>query len=361
MLAQGSWIGIVGGGQLGMMLAVEARKAGYRVYLFCDDQDAPALSHADRYRIADYGDGEALMAFARFCSVVTCEFEHIPIASLRHIERYGCLRPSSHVFFIAQHRAREKRFIDSHSLPVAPWCEVRCGSGIMEAIRHVGLPCLLKTCALGYDGRGQRMLRTMDDVKDVSSSLSGDDIVEKKIAYVMEFSIIACRSLSGVVCCYDVARNEHKGGILHRSIVPVGSCSLFPDEVRQRAEHMAVHLIERLDVVGLLAVEFFLTSDGEIIINEVAPRAHNSGHWTMDGSKTSQFAQWVRMISGGDSGDISRTHKVEMYNLLGDDVHRYEGKRSSSRERVHLYGKKCVRAGRKMGHVNILSSDVRTM
>ena len=350
-------IGIVGGGQLGRMLALMALDWGYRVYVYCQHPDEPAVAVAHRAFLHAFTDTEALTAFASVCDVVTCEFEHIEETGLRLLQAQTLLRPQADVFLCTQDRIKEKRFIESCGIPVAPWQPVHSQQTLEATIDAVGLPCLVKTARLGYDGKGQYLIRRRSDQEAGRSLLqTGACVVESQIDFRCELSVIVSRSSQGEVFCYDVSENRHENGILRSSQVPC----LASKAVMAQAQTIAKTLAHQLDVVGLLAVELFLTEDDTLYVNELAPRAHNSGHWTMDGCLCSQFEQWLRMICGLPSGAIRRLYDVEMRNVLGDAVVDFRTAIEEPQMRVHLYGKKQARQGRKMGHVNVLGKRLET-
>ncbi|MBC6444350.1 MAG: 5-(carboxyamino)imidazole ribonucleotide synthase [Alphaproteobacteria bacterium GM202ARS2] len=345
-------LGIVGGGQLGRMLALVALDWGYRVHVLCQHKDEPAACLAHRCFLADFTDEATLRAFAESCAVMTCEFEHVPATALHVLEAHGLLRPKASVMLCAQNRHAEKQAIQEAGFLVAPWQKVTDEKSARDACQVLGYPSIIKTARMGYDGKGQRRLDNDNDLM-ASAALwqAGTCIIEKKIDFVCELSVVACGSVAGAPLCYEPSRNVHESHILRRSHVPSGvSVALC-----QQAQRIARQLVQHLEVVGLLAVEMFVTQDETLWVNELAPRAHNSGHWTMDACVSSQFEQWLRMICGLPSGDVRRLYDVTMQNLLGEEVHRFLDDVSHKEKRVHIYGKTQARAQRKMGHVNVLS------
>ncbi len=345
----GSTIGIVGGGQLGRMLARAASRMGYKTHIFTPDKDSPASHVATSTTIGAYQDTTALRAFAQGVDVVTFEFENIPAETLEMLEMLVAVRPKPEVLFTTRHRLREKEFIRAQGINTAPFAPVRTEDELNAAIKTIGTPAVLKTTELGYDGKGQVVIKNASEAMDAWKKLGKTEcILEGFIEFSAEASIIVARSTHGEMRCYPLVENIHKNHILHKTIAPAP----FIDAHQEEAVRISKTLAEKLDVVGLLAVELFVTKDG-LLVNELAPRPHNSGHWSMEGAPTAQFEQHVRAICGWALGDTT-ARKCEMINLLGDDWKQWEVYAKQPEAHVHLYGKTESRPGRKMGHVTIV-------
>ncbi len=349
----GSVIGIVGGGQLGRMLATAAAELGYKVHIYSPEQGSPASQAAWRTTTAPYDDEDALAHFANSVNVVTFEFENIPHASLAVLEKHVPVHPSPELLKISQNRLREKNFINAQDIPTANYHRVTSAEELERAIMKLGTPSILKTTELGYDGKGQVSINSPTEAEAAWKKLDqAECVLEQKIDFTMEFSVIVARGANGQQACYVPVHNIHKNHILDRTIAPAP----FSKELVQEARHIALTLAEAAKLQGLLAVEMFLTRDNKILVNELAPRPHNSGHWTMDGCITSQFEQCIRAVCGLPLGSTERLCEVEMKNLIGEDVNQWEEYLKQPHAKVHLYGKKEARPGRKMGHVNLLKA-----
>lgn len=347
IVAPGSTIGIVGGGQLGRMLARAASRMGYRTHIFTPDKDSPASHVATSTTIGAYQDTTALRAFGQSVDVVTFEFENIPAETLTMLEALVAVRPKPEVLFTTRHRNREKEFIRAQNIATAPFAPVTTQQQLDAAIASIGVPAVLKTTELGYDGKGQVVIRDAADATAAWAKLGKTEcILEGFVEFSAEASIIVARSTHGEMRCYPLVENIHRDHILHKTIAPAP----FIDAHQEEAVRIAKKLAEALDVVGLLAVELFVTPQG-LVVNELAPRPHNSGHWTMEGAPTAQFEQHIRAICGWALGDTSARGRVEMINLLGDDWKQWEEYARDPQAHVHLYGKTESRPGRKMGHV----------
>jgi 5-(carboxyamino)imidazole ribonucleotide synthase len=350
-LAPGATIGIVGAGQLGRMTAQAAHALGFRTLVLSDHDDAPATQVSPHVLAPGFAPGPAIEVFARHVDRVTFEFENIPAATLAAIEEHVPVVPNVDCLRITQDREQEKRFIESAGIRVAPWRLIASDDDVQRAMDEARYPAILKTCTLGYDGRGQRTVDAPDMLEAAWSSLGRTRcVLEHRISFSCEISVIVARSTTGEVRAFPPSRNEHRDHILHRSILPSG---LLP-ETEARAVECASELAEALDLMGLLTVEFFVVDDRDLIVNELAPRPHNSGHWTLDACVTSQFEQLVRAVAGLPLGDTSRLAPCEMTNLIGDEVEQRDGLLALPGRCVHLYGKREVRPGRKMGHVTRL-------
>jgi len=354
-LSPGAVIGILGGGQLGRMSVLAAARLGYRCHVYCPEPDAPAAQVTNRASVAAYEDEEALARFAAAVDLVTFEFENIPLATVETLRALVPLRPSTEVLRICQNRLLEKDFCRRVGAPTALFAEVASGDDLARAVRDIGTPCVLKTARLGYDGKGQVLIETGTDLGAawrtmVAQASSNLGIVERFVDFALEISVIVARAADGTTRSYVPVENQHRNHILDRTIVPA---RIAPD-VADRAEGLGRGLAEGLDLIGLLAVEMFVTKDGLVLVNELAPRPHNSGHWTIDACVTSQFEQFIRAVAGLPLGATDRHGDAEMRNLLGDEVERWPEILSDPAAKLHLYGKAEVRPGRKMGHVTKL-------
>ncbi|MFM8415657.1 MAG: 5-(carboxyamino)imidazole ribonucleotide synthase [Planctomycetota bacterium] len=362
----GATLGILGGGQLGSMFAMAARRMGYRVEALSDTADCPAARHCDRVHVGDSGDPSFLAAASRGLDVVTFEFENVPAAAGEALAAAVPVRPHPHVLFITQDRVREKAFLVQHGFACAPHRVVRSAAELAEAVAAIGLPAVLKTAAFGYDGKGQRRIATAADVGPAWAALgdAGQLVLEGWIDFDCEISVVAARGLDGRTVCFAPTRNAHARHILDVSSVPTG----LPEDVLAAATRMTEGILAALDVVGVACVEFFVTRDGRVLVNEIAPRTHNSGHLTIEACETSQFEQQVRAICGLPLGSPRQVAPAAMANLLGDCWGADPA--AAPREpdwaqaltvpgvRLHLYGKREPRTGRKMGHVTALAASV---
>lgn len=349
-LPPGSTIGIVGGGQLGRMLAIAAAQIGYRCHIF-DPHYAPCAAEvAGKFTRAAFTDEDALRGFGDVCDVVTYEFENLPVAPLAVLG--AKLRPGVRSLEVAQDRAVEKRFIEGVGAALAPWRLADSSDDIAEALDALGAPILLKTRRLGYDGKGQAWVRSADEADAAWDAIGRQPAVaEARIMFDAEFSVILARTAAGETRAFPISRNEHDGGILRRSIVPAGD---YIEGQKDEAIAQTAALAAALGHVGVMTVEFFACADGPLV-NEIAPRVHNSGHWTIEGAATSQFEQHVRAICGLPLGDPALvTGRATMENLIGSDVERVADLIAEPGARLHLYGKGEARPGRKMGHVTRL-------
>ena len=353
-LPPGASIGILGGGQLGRMLALAAARLGLRCHVFDPDPNAPAFQVSDRATVAPYTDSTALSEFAASVDVVTFEFENIPTEALDILEKDRPIRPSRRALAVSQDRFDEKTFLTGLGLGTAPFATVDGPEDLSAALDTVGVPGILKTRRFGYDGKGQARITSADQAETALASLNGAPaLYEGFVDFRCEVSVIGARGLDGSVACFDPGENVHRDGILRETRVP---SSLG---IRQRSEAVLLtgQILNALDYVGVLGVELFVTSGG-LLVNEIAPRVHNSGHWTQNGCAICQFEQHVRAVSGWPLGDGKRHSDVAMTNLIGSDVDQIDALRSDPTASLHLYGKSETREGRKMGHVNrILTPD----
>ncbi len=348
MLETGAVIGILGGGQLGRMLAVAASRLGLRAHVYDPDPGAPAGQVADRLTTAGYDDIASLAAFAASVDVITYEFENIPTAALDALEAMRPIHPNRRALATSQERVAEKDFLNGLGLQTAPYAAVASLDDLEVAIARIGVPAILKTARLGYDGKGQVRIMDAADAPVAWRAMQGADcVLEGFVDFSHEVSVIAARGQDGAVACYDPGENVHRDGILHTTTVPA---RLSPGQ-RTDAVLIAARILNALDYVGVLGVELFVTPAG-LIVNEIAPRVHNSGHWTQNGCAVDQFEQHIRAVAGWPLGDGARHSDVVMENLIGDDVLRVADLSCEKNTAIHLYGKAEARPGRKMGHVN---------
>jgi 5-(carboxyamino)imidazole ribonucleotide synthase len=351
-LAPGSTIGILGGGQLGRMLSVAASQLGFDVCIFTDEPDSPAGRVSAKTIIASYTDAAALADFSRRVNVVTTEFENVPADTAEALIQAGAkVAPSPSALAIAQDRFDEKSFFVSSGIATPRFAAIGSQADLDAAITKIGAPAILKTRRLGYDGRGQIRIRTSADAAGAYEKLGAPGILEGFCAFEREISIIAARGWDGSVAFYDLCENEHAGGILSRTTLP----AKFDAKVEQQARAAAQAVLEAFDYVGVLTIEFFVMPDGSLVANEMAPRVHNSGHWTIEGALTSQFEQHIRAVAGWPLGPTTRVAGIEMLNLIGEDANAWPELSGDPNVRLHLYGKRDARSGRKMGHFTKLT------
>jgi 5-(carboxyamino)imidazole ribonucleotide synthase len=365
VILPGKTIGVLGGGQLGRMFAHAAERLGYRVHIYEPAADCPAGEVSALEVNAAYTDVRRLAEFVKTCDVVTYEFENIPAEPLRQVERLVQLHPHWSVLETCQNRTREKNWLRQHGFPHVPFAEVAAGGDLAEAVRAIGLPCVVKTADFGYDGKGQMKVTDAAMLAKAVAAFAGQRaVVEKFITFQCELSVVVARTAAGAVRTFPVAENIHTNHILDFSIAP----ARVTDALRTRAEELGRAIAERLGVVGLLAIELFVTDRGEILVNELAPRPHNSGHYTMDACVTSQFEQHVRAVCGLPLGDVTLTAPAVMVNILGD-AWQWSGPQlvgapdwaavlAEPRAKLHLYGKREPRIGRKMGHFTVCGATI---
>ncbi|MBP5857041.1 5-(carboxyamino)imidazole ribonucleotide synthase [Marivibrio halodurans] len=343
----GATIGILGGGQLGRMLALAAARLGYRCRVYDPAEQCPAGDVAPHVS-AGWDDEDALAAFAAAVDVVTLEFENVPVAAVAFLATRVPVRPGAGALEVAQDRAVEKDFLNRAGVETAPWATVESLEDLHEALDRLGRPAVLKTARFGYDGKGQAVIRDGDDPAAAWAAVGEQRcVLEGFVDFMVEVSVLAARTAGGAIACFEPVENRHRDGILHKTRIPA---PITPD-VAERAVEVACRAVSRMDYVGLLAVEMFVMPDGRILANEIAPRPHNSGHWTIDGAATSQFEQTVRAICGQPLGDTGRLGAAEMTNLIGAEVEDWPALLAEPGARLHLYGKAETRPGRKMGHV----------
>lgn len=353
-LPSGSVIGVLGGGQLGRMLALAAAPLGLRTRIYCQSETEPAAHVSPLISIGAFDDLDAVRAFAQCCDVVTTEFENVPVAALEAAAEHCAVAPLPLALEVAQDRLTEKTFIAGLGIAVAPFASVDSAEDLLAAAAEHGLPGILKTRRLGYDGKGQVRLGPVLEAAGASEAidaLAGSPaIYEALIDFDHEISVLVVRDRAGNVSAYDPPRNEHRNGILHTSTVPSRTPAPCVDEAVEQAAMIA----NALDYVGVLGVEFFVVGDDSLIVNEIAPRVHNSGHWTIDACVVSQFENHVRAVAGWPIGATRRHSDATMTNLIGDEIHDIARWAHSDMVSVHDYGKTEARPGRKMGHVTAI-------
>jgi 5-(carboxyamino)imidazole ribonucleotide synthase len=359
VLAPQATIGILGGGQLGRMLALAAARLGFKCHVFAPSPDSPAFDVVHRVTCADYTDTEALDRFAADVDVVTYEFENVPAETATFLAARIPVLPDPNVLATTQDRLAEKNFVGRLGIRTAAFTAVGGPEELATAVKRIGIPAVLKTRRYGYDGKGQVTIKNGADPQAAWREVGGQPcILEAFVPFEREVSVVAARGQDGAVECFDVTENEHREHILKVSRVPAGLSAAGAHQARQIAETIA----KSFDYVGVLAVEMFVLPGGEggageLLVNEIAPRVHNSGHWTLDGASVSQFEQHIRAVAGWPLGKPIRYGRVEMTNLIGSEVEDYRRWLSVPGAAVHLYGKAAVRPGRKMGHVTQVFSD----
>ena len=357
MLEPGAIIGILGGGQLGRMLALAAARLGYKCHIYAPEADSPAFDVVSRATCAAYDDTLALEQFARSVDVITYEFENVPAASAAILAAIKPVRPDPRVLEATQDRLVEKNFITRLGIPTARYAEVSSLAALQAACTELGLPAVLKTRRFGYDGKGQAMIRDVAGIEAAWQAIGEHPaILEAFVPFEREVSVVAARSEAGEVVCFDVTENDHRDHILKTSIAP----AILPDDLAGKARQIATDIAHAVDYIGVLAVELFVVNGPagpSLLVNEIAPRVHNSGHWTLDGCSVSQFEQHIRAITGLKLAPVHRHGRVTMTNLIGDDVARWQDWLTVPGATIHLYGKAEPRPGRKMGHVTLVEAD----
>lgn len=346
-------IGMLGGGQLGRMSAQAGEKIGLKTHVYCPETDSPAAQVADLVTNASYDDTAALSAFAAGCDAITYEFENIPVETVKFLETLKPVYPSSHVLGIAQERIAEKTALNAYGLPTTRFAPAQSADDIKAAMQKWdATSCIIKTIRFGYDGKGQAFIRDHGEIERAFALLKADIvIVEEVVDFVCEISVIVGRDQFGHVGSFTPGVNVHQHHILHTTTVPAP----LPDALLKQAQEIAQTLAEKIDLVGILGVEMFVTSEQKILVNEIAPRPHNSGHWTIDACDCSQFEQHMRAVSGMTLGSFERHHNAVMTNLLGDDIRKGPDLAKATNTFVTDYGKRDPKPGRKMGHVTALS------
>jgi 5-(carboxyamino)imidazole ribonucleotide synthase len=347
-------IGILGGGQLGRMLALAAARLGLKCHVFAPNPDSPAFDVVHRATCADYTDTQALDRFAADVDVVTYEFENVPAETATFLAARVAVLPDPQILAITQDRFAEKTFVSGLNIATAEFAAVSAPTELATAVERIGRPAVLKTRRFGYDGKGQTAIRNGTDAQAAWREVGGQPcILEAFVPFEREVSVIAARASDGTVECFDVTENEHREHILKISRAPANITAAIAREARRIAETIA----NEFGYVGVLAVEMFVLRDGSLLVNEIAPRVHNSGHWTLDGASVSQFEQHIRAVAGWPLAKPVRRGRVEMVNLIGGEVDEYRKWLTVPGAAVHLYGKAAVRPGRKMGHVTRVFPD----
>jgi len=350
-LAPGATIGILGGGQLGRMLALAAARLGIKCHVFCPDPQAPAFDVVRRATLADYGDENALDRFAEAVDVITYEFENVPAETAAFLSERRPVLPNPAVLATTQDRLTEKTFVAELDVRTAPFAAVDSPASLADALARIGRPAVLKTRRFGYDGKGQALIRESADPAQAFRAIGAHPaIVEAFVPFEREISVVVARQHDGQIECFDVIENEHRDHILKVSRVPAD----VPAELALEARRIAQKIAAAFDYVGVLAVEMFVLREGgthAVLVNEIAPRVHNSGHWTLDGCSVSQFEQHIRAVAGWPLATPIRYGRIEMINLIGDEVANYGRWLGMPGTAVHLYGKNGAQPGRKMGHV----------
>lgn len=354
----GATLGVLGSGQLGRMFAIAARRMGYRVHTLSPESDSPTGQVADHEVAASYDDLDAVSEFAKGVSVVTFEFENVPSATAEAAARFAPVRPAGRVLHVTQHRLREKTYLCEQGFPVTPFRAVHSADELRVAIQELGCPAVLKTAGWGYDGKGQAKIHSVEEASLAWERLgTSEAILEGFVDFRLEVSVIGARGLDGTFAHFGLLENAHSNHILDVTVAPARVSS----QVAAEAEAIARGVLESLDVVGVLCVEMFLTQDDRLLINELAPRPHNSGHLTFDANVTSQFEQQVRAICGLPLGSTELLRPAAMANLLGDVWENGEPRWAEALKlpevKLHLYGKSSARAGRKMGHLTAMASS----
>ncbi|GLQ06519.1 5-(carboxyamino)imidazole ribonucleotide synthase [Sneathiella chinensis] len=351
VIAPGKTIGILGDGQLGRMMAIAAAEMGYKTHIFGQDANSPAFQVATKTTQADWDDHAALDNFAADVDVVTLEFENIPTETLEYLEKTVPVRPGHKVLEITQDRHLEKSFVNSLGVPTAPFANVESLADLRTAVEMIGTPAILKTRKFGYDGKGQVKINAATEIDDAWQQIGEQpSILEGFVPFELEVSVIVARGVNGDIQSYVPVENRHRNHILDVTIAPAGILK----DVAQRATQLAEKIARQIDLVGLIAVEMFISPDGDVLVNELAPRPHNSGHWTIEACTTSQFKQIIRAVAGLPLASAERHANALMRNLIGEDANHWEEIVAHPEMSLHLYGKAEVRAGRKMGHVTRL-------
>jgi 5-(carboxyamino)imidazole ribonucleotide synthase len=355
-----STIGVLGSGQLGRMFAIAARRMGYRVHTFSPESDTPTGQVADFEICADYEDLDAVKKFAKNVDVITFEFENVPFATVEAAEKFVPVRPNGGVLHIAQNRLREKNFLAQNGFPVAPFRHVKTLEELQKSAAEIGLPAVLKTAGFGYDGKGQATIKSPDECQSAFEKIgAGDVVLEAFVDFEKEVSVVAARDLRGNFAHFGVIENAHANHILDVSFAP----ALVSNKLHEQAVEITRSILEKLDVVGVLCVEFFVTKDGNLVVNELAPRPHNSGHLTIDACFTSQFEQQLRAVCSFNLGSTDFFAPCAMSNLLGDlwknGEPNWVNALQTSNIKLHLYGKQEARCGRKMGHLTALAKTTK--
>ncbi|WP_336278503.1 5-(carboxyamino)imidazole ribonucleotide synthase [Bartonella sp. CB175] len=356
-LASGSTIGLLGGGQLARMLAIAAAELGFRTVVLCPEEDCPAAQTTNHHIVASYDDYSALDRFISMCDIITYEFENISLEVVKYIEKAKLVYPSSNALEITQDRLFEKQFLNSQGIRTASWYAIEDISSLISSLSALGGRGLLKTRRFGYDGKNQLLLDTSNEAALNEAFIKFQEqplILEEIVPFLLEISILCARTPQGNHVFYDCPENQHQQGILHKTFVP----SRIPLDVQQTAQEISIKIMNTLNYVGVLCIEFFVLPDGNLFVNEMAPRVHNSGHWTQKACVTSQFEQHIRAICGLPLGSTYRHSNCEMTNLLGKNLNEFKYFLTQEHTSVHLYGKSSIQPTRKMGHVIKLTGSV---
>lgn len=356
MTIKSKTIGILGGGQLGRMSAMAAAHLGFNTHILCPEKGCPASHVTPLFTQAEYEDTKVLERFAAEVDVITYEFENIPLETIEFLKKFKPVYPDSNLLKISQNRLKEKDFLNSIGIPTAPWAPCHAPEDIdVTLAKWSATECIIKTARFGYDGKGQLKHRLSDDSMKSWNDLATDEaVIEGIIDFECEISVVIARDLMGQSAAYPAVKNEHKNHILSRTIAPAPNLS--PDLAKQ-ASDMAHRIAEAVDLVGVLALELFVTKDGNLLANEIAPRTHNSGHWTMDACAVSQFENHIRCVTALPVGSTLPHSAAEMINIIGDDIDTLDQYLEMDHTHIHLYGKTEARKGRKMGHVTILKPN----
>ncbi len=351
-LEPGSTIGILGGGQLGRMLALAAARLGFNVHVYCPDENSPAFKVAETSYVCNYDDQTALAEFASATDVITYEFENVPADTATYLSAITPLHPSAGALKIAQDRLAERKFLTSTGIAIAPFASISSLEDIHQALPKIGTPCVLKACRLGYDGKGQAVINSPEAMPNAWTAIGkAEAILEAFIPFEREISVIIARTPSGDMAAYDPGENKHVNHILDETSIPASITA----DIHKQALKIAQDIAQALDYIGILAVEMFVCDAfgyEPLYVNEIAPRVHNSGHWTQDACHTDQFEQHIRAICGWPLGSSHRHSDAVMKNLIGDDYYKWPQFAAHNDCNIHLYGKTTVRPGRKMGHIN---------
>lgn len=345
-------LGILGGGQLGRMSALAAANLGIKVHIFCPEPDCPASQVSAKTYTAAYDNKAALKEFAESVDVISYEFENIPVSTVKFLQSIKPVLPDERLLEVSQHRLTEKKFLNDIGIPTARWAPANTPQDINNTmLEWSASSVILKTTRFGYDGKGQAKFKSGDNIEKIWNELGNQElIIEEIIEFACEISVVIARDKLSQTACYTPVLNEHANHILAKTTAPAP----IPNEIAEEAKKLAELLAGAVDLVGVLAVEFFVTKDGKLLANEIAPRTHNSGHWTMNACHCSQFEQHVRTVCGMPIGHPDRHSNAEMINLIGHDVKKLDHYHEMNNACVHLYGKATIKDGRKMGHVNIL-------
>ena len=348
MIQPGATIGILGGGQLGRMIAQAAQRLGYQAHIYAEEADEPACQVTAFKTLGSFDDEAKLKEFAQAVDVITLEWENVPVKTAEFLAQYKPVYPDANALKITQHRVAEKSFAVANRVIAPAFAQAKTLDELRNGVMKIGIPCVVKTCRMGYDGKGQSIIRDLKEIDAAWNNLQTDDaIIESFVPFEREISVIVARRADGMMQAFPPVENRHKNGILDETQVPAMLSTLLEEQAMKAAKLLA----EKLGIIGLLAVEFFVV-DTQVVINEMAPRPHNSGHWTMDFCATSQFEQLIRAICGLPLGSTAITSPCIMKNLIGDDANDWKKYLTEPNAHLHLYGKSESRPGRKMGHVN---------